>query len=236
MPLVTGVLPFMFSRGVPGWWVLLSLAYAAVAFLILDAIHYAAAGGLVTFSALISFVLGFVPGVILLAVTGQVWIAIITESSDGHDEIQNWNTAYILDWFGSLPYLAAAASASAVPGVLAAGLFTGDGWVRAAVGLGTTILALPIVTLSQLDNNAPWGVLSGRVLATVGRCPFTWLLFWTETGLMLGGCFALAVACAGFGFSPLVAMPFFAAAFLLYARLLGRLGWRLAEATAVVEE
>jgi DNA-directed RNA polymerase subunit M/transcription elongation factor TFIIS len=235
-PLLTGVLSFLFSPGVPGWWIIFSLGYLVCGFLILDGAHHANSGGPATIAALISFLLGVVPGVVLVAVTTAVWTAIITESSDGHDEIQNWNTSYILDWFSFLPYTAAAASASTVPGVLAASVVTGDWWIRAGVGLGTTIMALPIVTLSQLENNSPWGVLSGRILATLGRCPFSWILFWSETGVMLACCYGLAMVCAQHGVSPIVLTPVFAGAFLLYARLLGRLGWRLAEATAVVEK
>jgi DNA-directed RNA polymerase subunit M/transcription elongation factor TFIIS len=232
MPLVTGILPFLFSRGVPGWWVLLTLGYAVCGFLILDAAQFAAAGGRATFAALISFLLGAIPGVVLVAVTATVWVTVIAESSDGHDEIQNWNTGSFLEWFGYLPYLVAAASASAVPGALASSLVTNDQWIRAAVGLTSTIAALPIVTLSQLDNDTPWGILSGRILATLGRCPGSWLLFYIETGVMLGSCFSMTVACANANISPLVLTPVYVATFLLYARLLGRLGWKLAEATA----
>jgi hypothetical protein len=102
--------------------------------------------------------------------------------------------------------------------------------------MGTTILALPVVTLSQLDNDTPWGVLSGRILATLGRCLGSWLLFYIETSLMIGGCFGLTIACANGGVSPLLLTPIYAAVLLLYARLLGRLGWQLAEATAVIEK
>jgi hypothetical protein len=78
-------------------------------------------------------------------------------------------------------------------------------------------------------------VISGRIFATLRRCPGSWLLFYIESALLIGGCLAVAAIAALLNVYPLWPMPMYVAAFLLYARLLGRLGWVLAEATAVVE-
>jgi hypothetical protein len=57
------------------------------------------------------------------------------------------------------------------------------------------------------------------------RCPFSWLTFYLETAALMAAC--LAAASTGFLW---LLVPVAVAALVLFARLLGRLGWRLAEA------
>jgi hypothetical protein len=68
------------------------------------------------------------------------------------------------------------------------------------------------------------------VLKSLLRCPFSWLTFYVETAAIAGVCLAAAALVADRGWNPLAVLtPLVVAALFLYARLLGRLGWRLAE-------
>jgi hypothetical protein len=57
------------------------------------------------------------------------------------------------------------------------------------------------------------------------RCPLSWLTFYLETTVIVTGC--LAAAATG---NLWILVPVAVMGAILFARLLGRLGWRLAEA------
>lgn len=229
-PLVTGILPFMLAPGVSERWVAFSTGYLVSTYLIMEAIAWGGAGGLATFSALMFFVAGMITGVILTGAAGSVLKDIVTESSDGNEQVQVWNTRYIVEWFPELLYIVFAVFASAFPGSMIARLTIPDVQWQMVIGGAGAIVLFPLVYLSQLYANSPWAVLSGRILATLGRCPGSWLLFYLESALLWGGCLAAGIVAPIAGVHPVLIVPLYVAAFLLYARLLGRLGWRLAEA------
>jgi hypothetical protein len=107
----------------------------------------------------------------------------------------------------------------------------GFGGAAMPIGLGalSTVLFVPIVYLSQLDLGEPWGVLSGRIFASLGRCFGSWLLFYIEIVLLWGGCAALCLWMLSWGVHVSLLPPLVVAAVILYGRLLGRLAWKLAE-------
>ena len=238
-PLTTGVFRIFWSVDMLGWWIALSAGYVAVVLMFMDAVAGAAIGGQVAFVALFAWLFGMVAGGLLTAVASACWLSIVVDSTDGHDEVQNWQTRHFSDWFPPLLNFVCAVSMSTTPGVL---LSIGIGqliptniWSHVAIAYVTTVAIFPLVVLSQLDNDSAFGVFSGRIFGTLARCTGSWMLFYIETALMLGACVGAAAACAILNVLPLVPVPLYVAAFLLYARLLGRLGWRLAEATAAVE-
>jgi hypothetical protein len=117
-------------------------------------------------------------------------------------------------------------------------------------------LCLPIVFLSQLDHGTPMVIVSGRVVASIGRFPISWALFYFECALVISICVLATLLVTGgpsevarvvtfrgntinFAGSPLNVlwlMPLYVAALIILARLVGRLGWRLAEADSTDEE
>ena len=112
-----------------------------------------------------------------------------------------------------------------------------DPRVTALLSAGSILILLPIIMLSQLDINSPAGILSGRILGSLLRCPFSWMLFYFEITV-------LAAICGGATYLVLEHYPnallwlvlLYTAAVILFARLLGRLAWRLAEAMPLEEE
>jgi len=98
--------------------------------------------------------------------------------------------------------------------------------------LGSMIVFFPIILLSQLEVGSPFGISSARVLASLVRLPFTWLFFFAELTALAAGWIGLTFLVDMFvPVLDVLTTPLFVAALFLAARLLGRLGWKLAEST-----
>lgn len=234
-PLLSGILPFMISAHVPEWWIALSLAFLAGGYLISEALIWGGLGGLAAISALIFFIFGSIITFLTGSVAACVFKAIVVESSEGSDRVENWGTRYVADWFPEMLFMMTAVFISTFPGAAIARLIGGDLLVQYLFGAAGAAVVFPIVYLSQLDFNSPWGVLSGRILASIAKCLGSWILFYIETGLIIAACLGVGIWAAKSGVYPVLPFPVYVAALLLYARILGRLAWRVAEAMAVEE-
>jgi hypothetical protein len=74
------------------------------------------------------------------------------------------------------------------------------------------------------------------VLGAAVRCPFSMMLFYFQSACLLATCAAaLIVAGQKNIYCTLVTAPLLVACAIIYARLLGRLGWRLSEKIKVDE-
>jgi hypothetical protein len=90
--------------------------------------------------------------------------------------------------------------------------------------------------LSQLDINSAAGIVSGRILASTKRCPFSWMFFYLENAILAAICGAATYGVAmNDPSAALWLVPLYVAAMIVFARLLGRLAWRLAEAMPLEE-
>jgi DNA-directed RNA polymerase subunit RPC12/RpoP len=229
-PLITGILPFLISSHVPEWWLALTVGFMGGGYLISEALIWGGAGGLAAMSALMFFIFGTLITFLVTAVCSCVLKAIVTESSEGNDRVHNWGTRYVGDWFPELLFLVMAVFASVFPGAIIMRLAGGDLVMQFLVGGAGAVMFFPIVYFSQLDFNSPWGVLSGRILKSLGTCAGSWIVFYLESALLFGVCLAAGIGAAMNGIYPVLPFPIYVAALLLYARLMGRLAWRLAEA------
>jgi DNA-directed RNA polymerase subunit RPC12/RpoP len=235
-PLVSGVLPFLISRGVPVIWLLISMGFAAAAWALLTGIATAnSESGAFTGVPLIGG--GSAILMITTAAAYSCLLQIIMETSEGNRTVYHWPG--FTDWLASLLWFGVAVPFSALPG-WAIGQIPGvgnDPHLPAVITAGSILILLPIIMLSQLDINSPAGLLSGRILASLARCPFSWMFFYVEIA-------ALAAICGGSTYFVATKYPnavlwlvlLYVAALLLFARLMGRLAWRLAEAMPIEEE
>ena len=136
------------------------------------------------------------------------------------------------EWWGELLYVLIAAMVSPCPGWLAGRLLPDNPAAQVLLFLASMLVFFPIILLSQLEVGSPFGIGSARVLASLVRFPFTWLFLFGELA-------ALAAAWLGLTFLidlfvpalDVLTAPLFVAALFLAARLIGRLGWKLAEST-----
>jgi len=221
-------LPFLFSAGVPTRWLGISAAMFASVSLLIYGIQLAMAGGMAAAAGMCFFAVGGALTMIACSTAFSVFLTIIAESSEGVKQIQSWPN--IFDWFGHFFAFAVAAILSAFPGWLVAHLLPHDEMlVTTVISIGV-VVSFPIIVLSQLDIGSIWGVLSPKVLKSVLRCPFSWMTFYVETGAVAAVCIASTLFAIENGWNPvMIAAPLGTAASFLYARLLGRLGWLLAE-------
>lgn len=232
-PLISGVIPFLISRKVPVVWLGLSVAYYGSLTLLLYGLETAMSGGIGAIAGMCFFALGCVFTMVCSAGASTALVTIVAESSEGVREIQHWPS--LQDWFGYLVTVVVAGMVSAMPASAAAKLI--DQFVPldpayAAVAVGAIALFfLPIVLMSQLVINSPWGVLSSRILRSLMTCPFSWVFFYLEIAVIAAICGAATFFVARSNpDNVLRLLPLYALAMIVFARLLGRLGWRLAEA------
>jgi hypothetical protein len=109
-----------------------------------------------------------------------------------------------------------------------------DPWQTAALTGGTLLLGLPLTLLSQLAGNSTWELIDLKVYGAAFRCPLSMMLFYLETTCSFGVCVVAGVAAWQVNpYLPLAVVPLVVGCLLIYARLLGRLAWRLSEKISV---
>jgi DNA-directed RNA polymerase subunit RPC12/RpoP len=227
-PLLSGVVPFLFSKGVPARIVGVAAAFFVCISIVIFGIQMASSGGLGAVGGMCIFALGCALTMVCASITFSMFLTIVAASSDGAKEIQEW--PIVFDWFGDFFAFAVAAVMSAFPGWPIAKLFPEEPVQTVAFG-ASMVIFFPLALLSQLDIGSMWGILSPRILKSLLKCPFSWLTFYVETGTMAAACVVATRYAAQQGLNPMIAAaPLGAITLFLYARLLGRLGWRLAEA------
>ncbi len=235
-PLISGVLPFLFTRGVPLIWFTASLVFTAAVWLLLTGIGMSnsgmgAASGL--------WLIAMACALAMLGAAGfySSLLQIVMDSSEGNREVYHWPP--ILDWLGALLYLGVAGPFSAVPGYALAHIpaVAADPLLFALAIAGSVLICLPIIMLSQLDINSPAGILSGRMLASIAQCPFSWMFFCLENAVLAAICGAATyVVIMNHPDAALWLTFLYVADLILFARLLGRLAWRLADAMLTESE
>jgi DNA-directed RNA polymerase subunit RPC12/RpoP len=234
-PLVTGFIPFVLSPEVLFRWLGISFGLALAGLVLFFAYLAAMSGSYGATAAACFIALGAGLTIVSLAALASNFMAIVVESSDGAERIQTWSTQ-ITDWFPDLRFPAAAILFSLLPGWLVSQFAASDQtqvWICISASM---FIAFPIMSLAQLHNDSPLDVLSPKLLSTILRCPISWAVFYIESALL--GVLFMAAANFFAKRSPLEMLglfPVIVAVAFLYARLLGRLGWRLADATAATE-
>jgi hypothetical protein len=159
------------------------------------------------------------------------WMAVLKESSEGNDRLYNPPGLVFVDWAGECFYVVIAGSLAVAPGALAWHFIPNLPWWAGPAMTAATCLGLfPVFLLSQLDNGSSLEIISPKLVKTLGKFPGPWLLFYTESVVLVGG---TAAAIAGLqylsSFLILLSVLVASIASFLYFRLLGRLAWWLAE-------
>lgn len=157
-------------------------------------------------------------------------LCVIESTSYGHDRIDAWTEGGWKEWMPRLIYLGWIA---ALPTVASGGvgrLAELAGLPFWPVMLGTLFLLYPIALLSALEANSAWVPLTLPIVKTLYRVSSGWIIFYLLTGAMAAGLVALLAGIPKFGFVVLVPFgPLLATFLLIYARLLGRLGWKIGQ-------
>ena len=242
-PLINGIVSFLFHEGTRVRWLALALALMLAGGILLEGVVSWItwiprpgdfAGGMQAMAGLAQMLIGTVLCMIWLAAASSIFLVIVAESSEGNDEVRGWPPVNFIDSMPDMLMVVVAVLFSAAAG-WAIGHFVG----RDAIDLGLWTagsfwLCFPVVHLSQASISSPWALVDKKVLAGMLRCPFSALLTYFESATLSILCAAvIAWSATIHHLLPMAFTPVYLAAALWYARLLGRLAWRLAEATAV---
>lgn len=170
-------------------------------------------------------------GLLLFAAASAYLLAILQESAEGADRIENWPEAALLDWIFQCLNIVIAMSLALMAGTVVDRLLdhTGRHLVPGAV-LGL-LGVFPIALLSVLESGSPFLPISMPVLHSLRYAWRGWAVFYVETVILVPGAIAASVfALVRGGLWAIVpAATLLVATCLIYFRLLGRLAWYCAE-------
>jgi hypothetical protein len=161
----------------------------------------------------------------VLSYAGYSFLTVFVNTSAGTDEVL-WPKDPFQDWMWKSWYLAWLLAVWAIPVWLVANFLNPPVWQFALIVGGFLWLMFPLGLLSSLSASSRWVVLRpvivGMFLGNIGST----LAFYLISGVLIAGWGALFYyAILGpFYFVPLAAFSA-ASVFLIYARLLGRIGW-----------
>jgi len=235
-PLATRILPFLFSRGVPVRWLVLSFGALVFGWPILQGMSMAMLGGFGAVGGMSFMAMGLIVLTIWLAALSAIIMTIIVESSEGNDEVQHWPGMTMSDWLGEFFYMFIAVLVSPLPGWLL-GRFIPEPATQMMLFLGSIYFALPVVILSQLEVGSAFGIASPRVIASFFRVPGSWLMFYVEIALVALLCLGATIVAAVAGTMFVAALaPLYIAAIVLCARILGRLAWKISESVPASDD
>lgn len=228
IPVVQGVLRMIFTAEVLGRWVGLSLVLTGTMFAIGFVVN---AMGAMVLMALWVFAGGCVLAGMWVVSAAPLLMSIVTQSSSGSDELHdppNW-----LDFeFAEAGFFVLAVASSGVPAWLGSkGAVALPPEAQAGVGFGLWLIAFPFVVLSALEQGSAFALVSPRIVASLFRCFIPWLAFTAATVLWsaaAGGVIAFFLTRGSL--LALLPIPWIVVAWLLvYMRLIGRLGWWIAD-------
>lgn len=160
-------------------------------------------------------------------------LCVVESTSYGLDDIETWPDGTWREWMPKLVYLIWIA---AIPTVVSAGvgkLAEFGGLPSWPVRLGMLFILYPIAFLSALESTSPWVPLTLPIVRTLYLIPGSWLTFYLLTALMAALLTGLLIAFQSIGIVAMIPFgPILAACVLIYARLVGRLGWKISQVLA----
>jgi hypothetical protein len=156
---------------------------------------------------------------------------VVNDTAGGTDQIVDWPLFNFKEWFWALlpvAYLMALAWGLAYGiELLLSPVVTGHGLIALVGGL----LLFPVVWLAALEQESPFGLVSPPVWRSLVSRPMAWLKFYSLSTPVLF--LPPLVALMFVGELPFLVAAMFgvawSAALLIYARLLGRLGWVISQ-------
>ena len=161
-------------------------------------------------------------------------LVIVRETAEGADQMNESPDIDWRDWIFQLVYVAEILAQGVALGWFVRWLLTLalPGTPAPAIGLAiVTFVAFPVLLLSALESGSALLPFSGPILRSLFRLSWAWGLFYLLSGALLVPIIAIAalVATPYATLGWLAPAPLVAAYLLIYARLLGRLGWLIAE-------
>jgi hypothetical protein len=237
VPLVQGVWRMLFTEEVLARGLMISILFGGAAWFVIDSINTPMAS-VAAIAGIFLMLMGVGLSVLWMSFAAPLFLAIVSASSEGHDRLHEPPEWSPFDWFVEGAYLIMPMVAAGWPAFAVWQLGSSlPVWAQVAIGGGAALVIFPLAMLGVLLESTPFGVISPKLLATLGRCAGPWLLFYFESAALaaLAGAAGWALLqTSGWGVFvlPILAMG----ASLAYMRLLGRLAWWIGDAMPEAEE
>jgi len=231
-PLWEGIYTFPWRLDNLGVWLALAMGFGLLAVLAATALGLFEAGGVALVGIVTLIPVMAIVGICTGTFAAGSFLTVVEQTASGNDRVSWPRGAGIGEGLGRLAYMVwvcgCCAPVAAFPWLAAAVAAPEDSrwWL---VSLVPWTLVFPLVLLSSLSAGSPWILLEGKTLAGFVKRPGLVLVLCLASLALLTPATVLGyraltgvnlLAAAGCG-------PLWAAAFLIYARLLGRVGWVL---------
>jgi len=233
IPLLQGVSRMLRRSPLPQYIFILAFALALEIWFVANAM--ANVQGMALMIVLVAYGTTAFFGALSFMAASAGWLAVLKESSEGNDRLYSPPSLIFVDWVGECFYVLFATSMALAPGLLAwrfvPGLVIGVG---PGIATASWLVLFPVFLLSQLYNGSAMEFFSRKVASTLVKRPGQWLLFYAESVVLAAGCAGVVVGLQLL--SPalvVISVLLVSTSSFLYFRLLGRLGWWLAESLAV---
>jgi DNA-directed RNA polymerase subunit RPC12/RpoP len=232
-PMLSGVFNFPFYAEVWPQWIGLTLGLLAASPLMILAVAVLTAspdsmlGALPEFAAAFFFASGVVAGLLWSFVAFSRLLAILQDTAEGNDRIENWPDPVFFDWVLESFYVFNSILVGLAAGAVLGSLLGAIGlphWLAISAGL---FFVFPICLLSMLERGSAWNPVSPPVCASLfSRCS-DWASFYLASGALL----APFLVCAGVVlyfvglWGAMLVVPLWMIVVMIYFRLLGRVAW-----------
>ncbi len=230
----SNVFGFPWQGSVIGVWLVMAGALAAFSLMaVVIVMLYAGASSMVSAVAAFIILPAFWVGAWAFSYCSAASLVVIEETAAGNNEIRDWMDPEWKDWMGKLfyvLYVGCLPIAIAWP-IIGLSPYT---YEQAAIPLiAIEFVFFPIALLSAMEQDSMWMPISGPIVKSLGRAFGGWVVFFVLTGLVLAAACGLTYASVKYMqlVSPVVLGPLWATTMLIYARLLGRLGWLIVDRT-----
>ncbi len=227
-PLFAGLISFLLDVQAFARWVVLTLAFLLAITFLQQFFTLMHGGPFQQFGAVVVGMLLALVGLFYAATASICWLAILQDTANGLDRIEQWPGLSFLDWVFDCFYIVNCLFVAVLPGVLLgqlpvlAGL--GSQWIAVVLGSLTAIVIFPILLLSVLDNGSPLGLWSSDVIRSLRRNrPTVQQFYLASAGLGLAAIVSLGIMNLPWFLVRALGAAGFNAALMIYFRLLGRL-------------
>jgi DNA-directed RNA polymerase subunit M/transcription elongation factor TFIIS len=245
-PLLTGVWRMLVTEEIIARWIFLSIILGFAVQFLAEALLTPLQGQVEAIKLIFTVIGGFLL-MAWVAMAAPLIVAIVGESADGEDRLNQPPRLLAFDWFHEM---FSAVMAGSVAGLCGLGvwqitrLISLEPVMSAVIVTMVVLIVLPVTLLSTLLEGTPLGVLSPRLVSSMGKCPGAWFQFYLQTfvlAALVGGAawmlwWALGIRPGDEATMLWCLGPLAIAALFIDMRLLGRLAWWISERIPLSEK
>ena len=237
--LTVGVFEFLAEGQALLRWGILSVGFQIGAGAIFSAIESMDSGdAMAKIGSMLLFAFFAAFGLVWFVSWAVVGLAIMRETAEGNNRIENWAQLDIGGWFSESLHIAAAFTMALAPGLLLGqGLIAldwlGPGWWLVATCTLSVLFLFPVFLMANLETDSLINIASGPVFRSLFHAPRHWLgFFLISSALLVVAAIAWQLRRWGAVVPSFLASLAIVGISLIYFRVMGRLTWVCQEETS----